>query len=375
MTSKALLSPDAFVGLEGITHLCTGGEAPWLKCQDEVYGAFGNLKSGSAEGRASVFERSEACRRKVGLLWQVPAARVSFVPAAAEGMNWLARGLDWRVGDNVVTTNLEFPSVAYAWKNLRAQGVEVRMVPHRNFRVYEEDLLAAVDERTRVLAVSQVSFYTGQNLDIEALSAVRQRDVLLAVDATHASGVLQVPASATDLCVSSSYKWMLATHGTASCYLSEKAEEQTAVSCYGWHNLEVWPAQQAERHAEVTIKSMPEKMEPGNRAMVVVLFLDRALDVLLEIGKEQIEHHARDLSEQVGEGLQKLGYRLISPQDRRRRSGNTCFLVEDTNGLQQRLAQNKVLVWGDFGRMRVSGHLYNSSTDIEHFLEVLAEVG
>ena len=99
----------------------------------------------------------------------------------------------------IVTTNLEFPSVAYAWKNLRAHGVEVRMVPHRDFRVYEEDLLAAVDERTRVLAVSQVSFYSGQNLDIEALSAVREQDVLLAVDATHASGVLQVPAAATDL--------------------------------------------------------------------------------------------------------------------------------------------------------------------------------
>jgi len=375
MTGKPLLSPDEFVGLEGITHLCTGGEAPWLKCQDEVYEAFGNLKSGSAKGRASVFERSEACRRKVGQLWEVPAGRISFVAAAAEGMNWLARGLDWRAGDNVVTTTLEFPSVAYAWKNLRAQGVEVRMVSHRDFRVYEEDLLAAVDGRTRVLAVSQVSFYTGQNLDIERLSAVRQQDVLLAVDATHASGVLQVPAAATDLCVSSSYKWMLATHGTASCYLSEKAEEQTAVTCYGWHNLDVWPAQQAERHAEVAIKPMPEKMEPGNRAMVVVLFLDRALDVLLEIGKERIENHARNLSEQVGEGLQKLGYRVISPQDRGGRSGNTCFLIEDTSGLQERLAQNQVLVWGDFGRMRVSGHLYNSSIDIEHFLEVLAEVG
>jgi len=108
---------------------------------------------------------------------------------------------------------------------------------------------------------------------------------------------------------------------------------------------------------------------------VVVLFLDRALDILLNIGKEQIENHAQNLSEQVGEGLQKLGYTVISPQDRRSRSGNTCFLVEDTSGLQQRLAQNQVLVWGDFGRMRVSGHLYNSSADVERFLEVLAEVG
>ena len=51
----------------------------------------------------------------------------------------------------------------------KKMGVEVRLVPHRNWRVYEEDLLDNVDERTRVLAVSQVSFYTGQNLNLKTI--------------------------------------------------------------------------------------------------------------------------------------------------------------------------------------------------------------
>ena len=50
----------------------------------------------------------------MGQLWDVPVERIAFMLSAAEGMGWLARGLDWREGDNVVTTNLEFPSVAYA---------------------------------------------------------------------------------------------------------------------------------------------------------------------------------------------------------------------------------------------------------------------
>ena len=73
----------------------------------------------------------------MGELWRVPSDRIAFMPSAAEGMNWLARGLDWREGDNVVTTNLEFPSVAYAWRDLRARGVEVRLVPHRDWLVHE----------------------------------------------------------------------------------------------------------------------------------------------------------------------------------------------------------------------------------------------
>ena len=217
----------------------------------------------------------------MGRLWEVPADRVGFMPCAAEGMNWLARGLDWRRGDNVVTNNLEFPSVAYAWWQLEALGVEVRMASHRDWRVHEEDLLEAVDERTRVLAVSQVSFYTGQNLDIAGLSeGLRGRwdDCLFGVDSTHASGVVAVQAAATDLCVS---KWLLATHGTAPCYVSARAAERVADSSFGWHNLAVWPEQGAERAPTVAVKPMPDRLEPRNPAMVIILFFEHALQRLL----------------------------------------------------------------------------------------------
>ena len=168
---EPLLSPSKFVGIDGVTHLCSGGESPWLKCQAEVYELFARNKSLSYQGRDILLDHVERCRQKMGRLWSVDSERVSFMSSAAEGMNWLARGLDWCRGDNIVTTNLEFPSVAYAWKNLLELGVEIRSIPHRNWQVFEKELLEAVDERTRILAVSQVSFYSGQNLDIEALAA------------------------------------------------------------------------------------------------------------------------------------------------------------------------------------------------------------
>lgn len=375
MKIDPLVAPDEFVGLEDVVHLCTGGEAPWLKRMDRVHAEFARLKSGGEAGREEIFARGEGCRGKVGTLWGVAPRRIGFVPSASEGMGWLARGLDWREGDNVVTTNLEFPSVAYAWRHLRRRGVEVRMVDHRNWEVAEEDLLAAVDGRTRVLAVSQVSFYTGQNLDIEQLAeGTRQKGALMAVDATHASGVIPVAAGATDLCVSSSYKWMLATHGVAPCFLSERAEGLLENTSCGWHNLQVWPPQRAERHAEVEEKPMPQRLEPGNPAMVVVLFLGKALELLLEVGIERIRDHARDLSERIGAGLERLGLTVISPTVRKRRSGNTCFLAEDSERLQKCLAARGMLTWGGYGRLRVSGHLFNSSEDVDRLLQTLDKI-
>ena len=371
---EPLISPDQFVGLEDVTHLCTGGEAPWLKAQEAVYAEFARLKSAGHDGREEIYARGERCRGRMSELWRVPSERIAFMPSAAEGMNWLARGLDWREGDNVVTTNLEFPSVAYAWQNLRVRGVEVRLVPHRDWLVHETDLLNAVDERTRVLTVSQVSFYTGQCLNVEQLSdGIRQKNALFAVDATHAAGVVDVPAELTDLTVSSSYKWLLATHGVAPMYLSEGAEGQIASTSFGWHNLVVWPPQEAERAPEAEEQPMPERLEPGNPSMLVIMHLDRALEVLLSIGIERISDHARTLSELVSTGLEELGFTVISPQVRLARSGNTCFLVEDAHAMQLRLAEMGILSWGEFGRMRISTHLYNGSADVACLLAALSE--
>jgi selenocysteine lyase/cysteine desulfurase len=372
LSIEPLIPPGEFVGLEGVSHLCTGGEGPWLKSQGAVYERFCRLKSGGHDGRAEIYATGERCRERMGKLWGVPARRIAFLPTAAEGVSWLARGLDWRGGDNVVTTNLEFPSVAYGWRDVERRGVEVKMVPHRDLRVDEEDLVEAMDHRTRVLAISHVSFYTGQCHDLARLSeAARKRGALFVVDATHSSGALRVPASLTDLTVSSSYKWMLATHGTAPCYLSERAEAQTASTSFGWHNLAVWPKQKAERLAEVDEVPMPERLEPGNPAMQVVMHLDEAVGKILETGPERVETHARDLAELTASRLSEAGYRVISPGERAERSGNTCFEAKDAEEVTRKLAGAGVLVWGEFGRVRVSTHVHNGSEDVERLMKAL----
>ena len=376
MTIEPLVPPDEFFGLNDMTHLCAGGEAPWLRRQLDVYERFAELKSSSYDGREIIFDHGENCRKKIGKLWGVDSDRVSFLPTAADGMGLIARGLDWRPGDNIVTTNLEFPSVAYAWKDVaKKMDVEVRLVPHRKWRVHEEDLLDNVDERTRVLAVSQVSFYTGQNLNLKEISDnIKNSTTLFAVDSTHASGALNVPADSTDLCVSSSYKWLLATHGVAPCYLSEKAENQIRPTCFGWHNLQVWPPQGAERQLKVEELGMPMKLEPGNSAMIVIMFLEKSLDLILELGTDKIQNHNRTLSEKVNLGLRDLGLELISPLDNVSRSGNTCFLSEDARSVSAGLAERKILVWGEYGRVRVSTHLYNSGDDVIRLINGLSEM-
>ena len=119
---------------------------------------------------------------------------------------------------------------------------------------------------------------------------------------------------------------------------------------------------------------MPEKLEAGNPAMATIMFLERSLDLLLEVGIERIESHVRDLSEIITTGLEQLGIQVISPTVRASRSGNTCFLDAHSEVTRRSLEANRVLVWGELGRVRISGHLYNSSDDVERLLESLSTV-
>ena len=118
---------------------------------------------------------------------------------------------------------------------------------------------------------------------------------------------------------------------------------------------------------------MPERMEPGNPSMQVIMHLDLSLEALLSLGRDRTQTHDRALAEQTHRGLRDLGYTVISPDEDDRRSGNTCFLTEDAEGLTAELARRKVLVWGEFGRVRVSTHVHNGSEDVDRLFTALTE--
>jgi len=89
---------------------------------------------------------------------------------------------------------------------------------------------------------------------------------------------------------------------------------------------------------------MPKKLEPENSAMIVIMFLEKSLDLILELDTDKIQNHNRTLSEKANLGLRDLGLELISPLDNVSRSGNACFLSEDARSVSATLAERKLLV-------------------------------
>ena len=370
---QPLIAKSAFVGIENVVHLAAGGEAPMLKSHRRVFDQFMVDKSQGEMARVLEADMVEQTRAKCATLFSAQPEEITFLSNASEGINNVAYGLDWRSGDNVVIADVEFPSGILPWTRFEHLGVEIRVVRHKNWFIDLEDIANLIDEKTRVVSISQVSMFTGQRLDLEALSRlVRSSNALLLLDATHAAGVVPVDASLADIMVSSCYKWLLGTHGAAVFYINRERLPDFHPPFLGWNNMTEhggW-----ERPIDFKLQATAHQFQPGNAGFISVYILNNALDQLLELGIEAIEQHALTLSGMIYEAIDTLGFELMTPADDAQRAGNVCFMAENIESIRQTLEQQRVFIWGayaGFGRLRISTHLYNDSTDVEHCIAAL----
>ena len=371
-----LIPKTSFVGLDGLTHLCAGGETPMLKSHHQAIDQFFADKVLGETSRERLEATYRACKEKAARLLSASPKEVAFLSSASEGINLVAHALTWQPGDNVIVCDVEFPSDVLPWTRLQAQGVEIRVVSHRQWSIHLDDIAAAMDDRTRLVAVSLVSYFTGQRLPLAALSElVRAGSTLLLVDATHATGAVSVQASYADIMVSSCYKWLLGVHGAALFYWNRQRLPDLKPPFLGWHTGVAIPEWQAP--TTYILRPDADRFVPGNPGFISLYILNNALDHILEIGVPPIEAHILNLSGQVWAGLQAAGWKVMTPQTSEERAGNVCFAAPDVERITTGLAERGVLVWGSYGgvgRVRVSTHLYNDESDVERFLSVLQEL-
>jgi selenocysteine lyase/cysteine desulfurase len=371
---RSLLEKSRFVGLEDVAHLCAGGEAPWLRSHDLACQRFGQLKSGGMAGRDEMFRVYARAKAGVAGMLGQPAERVAFLSHASEGLNQAVAAVDWRPGDNAVVADLEYPSLVYPVARLRARGVEPRVVRSRDHYVSIDDLAAAVDARTRLLLVSQVSYLTGQRLDLARCAEIaRSRGAWLAVDATHALGVAPVDGGLCDFLVSACYKWLLATHGVGVFAYDPERVGAPEPWTIGWHSVE-------RRGGMADPLAMPlradaSRFEAGNPSLLGLFVLDSALSALAPYATADVLEHVLALGSELIEGLRRRGRSVVTPEAPAERAGNVCFLCPDAAGLVARLAERGVLVWGSEGRVRVSVHLYDGAEDVARFFDELDRCG
>ena len=369
---SALIPKTAFIGIEHVAHLATGGEAPVLRANLAAATQFLLDKGDGMPGRERFFTTANRARAALAARLGGRPEDIAFLSSASEGLHVASEGIDWRPGDNVVVGQSEFPSVLLAWQRLRPRGVDVRAVG-REAVVTHDEIAAAVDQRTRAIAVSHVGYLTGARHDLGRLRSVADRvGARLVVDASHALGVVPVDGALCDVVVACCYKWLLAVHGVGVFYVNSRRWPDLAAPWVGWHSThreDDW-----RRRTEYRMREDGSRFEAGNPPFLPVYVLDSALRTLAGLDPRAVEAHVLALGGILRAGLVKLGLPVLTPEAPEERAGNIVFATDRCMDVERALREAGVLVWAGDGRVRLSVHAYNDEADVARALAALGDL-
>lgn len=320
------------------------------------------------------FATSKRARERAARLIGARADEIALVRNTSDGIATVAAGLEWRRGDNVVLVHGDFPANVYPWLKLREGGVEVRLVrpdDHRRFR--PEQLLAACDERTKVIAVSFVGFASGFRCDLAAIAEMaRPRGILLVVDAIQGLGALtlDVERDGIDFLAADGHKWLLTPEGIGIFYVRRDRLDRLRPPIVSWLSVKD-PFDTEHYRGEMHDDARRFEFATPNTAGIYAL--DAALDLLLEATIPAIERRILDLTDRLVDGLRHRRCKVLSPRADRERSGIVSFDKPGVNprDLESRLMEAGVQVALRGGAVRAAAHFYNDERDVERLLDAL----
>ncbi|MBW3582487.1 MAG: aminotransferase class V-fold PLP-dependent enzyme [Euryarchaeota archaeon] len=308
----------------------------------------------------------DATRALVGQHLGVEADGIAFMKNTGEGINHVARSLDYLEGANVVTTSLEFPSNLLPWTALRKQGVEVRVVEPDDdgLGVTPERMAEHVDRDTTLVAVSWVTFQTGYRHDVDAFGRIaHDHGALMLVDGIQGLGALCPPRmDHIDFFANGGHKWLMAPFGVGFLYVRPELARTLVPDHVGWWSLADTDTYDPDN---VTLAGSARRFEIGNLNFPVIAGLDAAFRIMPDI--EDVERRILYLTTRLMRGLVRHG-RLASPVALEKRSGIVNLATPDAKALHARLAKDGIIASLRGGGVRFSPHYWNTEEELEKVL-------
>jgi cysteine desulfurase / selenocysteine lyase len=320
----------------------------------------------------------QRARASAARLLNAKPDEIAFVGPTSLALSFVASGLPWRKGDNLLIYFDDYPSNVYPWMALAERGVEVRLLNVKEYgRIRAVDVLGQVDEQTRMVALASNHFVSGFRIDIDAIGkGLRERNILFCVDGIQTVGAFPTSVEHVDFLAADAHKWLLGPCGAGLFYVSKSVQQNLRPTVYGWHNVRCpnFVAQEKLVHPPDA-----RRYEAGSANLLGLVGLNAGVELLLEIGVEKIAARLLHLRSLLVPALQEKGWTVLQagapPQHA---SGIVSFYKPDADlpAVREKLMAEKIeisLRTDRTGRnyLRVSPHFYTTDAEIHRLLERL----
>jgi len=302
----------------------------------------------------------------------------AFVGPTSLALSFIASGLKLRRGDNILIYFEDYPSNVYPWMALAERGIEVRLMNTRGLGLIRpRDVVGQVDENTRLVALASCHFISGFRLDLAAIGKhLRERNIAFCLDAIQTVGAWPMSMEHVDYLAADAHKWLLGPCGAGLLYVRRSLQEHLNPPIYGWHNVRC-PDFVAQEH--LVLRTGAAKYEAGTHNLLGIVGLVAAMELLLEVGLENIARELLRKRDWLVPALQAKGCTVVHADAPPENSSGIISFHQpgrDLAALQQKLTDANIITSLRVDRagqkyVRLSPHFYNTDSELQRVLELL----
>ncbi len=370
------MSHPEFPISNNLIYLNHAAVAPWPKRTSDAVKNFAeqNATYGS-HYYLDWLKKEKTIRLQLKNLLNAPSSDdIALVKNTSEALSFVAYGLAWKKGDNIVSSNEEFPSNRIPWESLSNQGVELRQANLLSKPSAEEALFSLVDSNTRLLSISSIQFASGLRVDLEKIGQFcKDNDILFCIDAIQSLGAVKfdVQAYQADFVMADGHKWMFGPEGLGVFYTNPESRSKLNLTQYGWHmmaNIHNYENKPWEIHPTA------QRFECGSPNMLGIHAWSASLSLLLEIGMDKIEadilENANYLTDKIKNHSQ---LNLLNTPQAKFKSGIVLFehTTIENNQLYKHLQNNGVVCALRGGGIRFSPHFYHDKEELDRAIDLI----
>src|SRR5487761_835384 len=334
-----------FPVLERKTYLNSGSYCALADTVRDAFNAYMDDRLAVGANWDVWIAKNEAVRAAMARVLRVTPDEIAVTASASAGINALASALDFTgPRTKVVISDFEFPTNAQIWHAQERLGAEVAHVPTAaDGYIPLENFARLIDDRTQLVAVTQVCFRNGARLDIAGITRLaHERGARVMVDCYQAIGAMTVDARAlgVDFAVGGMLKYLLGTAGIGFLYVRSGLIRELVPGNTGWF------AQQDIAAMDITANRpspSARRFEAGTPPVVNCYAAEAGLKIILEAGTDPIESRVRMLTRRCMEGLADIGWPAGPPTEDARRGPMVCIPSRDVAGLFERLMRNDIV--------------------------------
>jgi selenocysteine lyase/cysteine desulfurase len=314
-------------------------------------------------------ERYEAARSQFASFIGATNDEVAVVPYVSAGINSVASALRFDRRKKVVLGEFEFPTMGHIWLAQRKRGAEVEFVSAVGNRIPTEHYERAIDHDTLIVPLTGVCFMNGFRSAVhEVVRLAHANGALIMLDDYQDCGTrpVNVRTAELDFYVTGTLKYLLGPPGLAFLYVRKELIESLEPTITGWF-AQTDPFAFDVKHLDLAPSA--RRFEAGSPTVPNIYAAMKGIELLQEIGLDNVAAHIETLARALLDGSQRLGLHAKVPAN----SVGPLVVLQCSYAavLVEKLAASGIVCSSRHDGLRLSFHLYNTLDDVQAVLRVL----